>query len=173
MAPPTMAPPISPAATPAATPRCALTGVAASEPAIVATATKAANVFFILGPSSAAWRAATRPPHHPRHQEIPAAACQSPAGHRIRLTECIRAGFELLVATLMSGVSDSSWAISGLMQRSIERALFEVPPAVRRHHPNFLVEVDFGPPHSQNFAGPRSGQNAKFQRQRRRGFPRP
>jgi hypothetical protein len=32
-------------------------------------------------------------------------------------------------------------AISGLMQRSIERALFEVPPAVRRHRPNFLVEV--------------------------------
>jgi hypothetical protein len=47
MAPPTMAPPISPAATPAATPRCALAGVAASDPAIVATATKAANVFFI------------------------------------------------------------------------------------------------------------------------------
>ena len=34
----------------AATPRCALAGVAASEPAIVATATKAANVFLILGP---------------------------------------------------------------------------------------------------------------------------
>src|SRR5262249_4968893 len=32
-------------------------------------------------------------------------------------------------------------AISGLIQRSIERALFEVPPAVRRHRPNFLVEV--------------------------------
>src|SRR3954464_11112676 len=47
MAPPTIAPPISPAATPAATPRCALAGVALSEPAIVATATKAANVFFI------------------------------------------------------------------------------------------------------------------------------
>jgi hypothetical protein len=59
------------------------------------------------------------------------------------------------------------------MQRSKERALFEVPPAVRRHRPNFLVEVDFGPPHSQNFAGARSGQNAKFLRQRRRGFPRP
>jgi hypothetical protein len=47
MAPPTIAPPISPAATPAATPRCALAGVAASEAAIVATATKAANVFFM------------------------------------------------------------------------------------------------------------------------------
>src|SRR6266403_3583737 len=47
MAPPTIAPPISPAATPAATPRCALAGVAASEPAIVATATKAVNVFFM------------------------------------------------------------------------------------------------------------------------------
>ena len=47
MAPPTIAPPISPAATPAATPRCALAGVATSEPAIVATATKAANVFFM------------------------------------------------------------------------------------------------------------------------------
>src|ERR1019366_6876416 len=47
MAPPTIAPPIGPAATPAATPRCALAGVAASEPAIVATATKAANVFFM------------------------------------------------------------------------------------------------------------------------------
>ena len=34
-----------------ATPRCALAGVAASEPAIVATATKAANVFCILGAS--------------------------------------------------------------------------------------------------------------------------
>src|SRR3974390_2166212 len=47
MAPPTIAPPISPAAAPAATPRCALAGVVASEPAIVATATKAANVFFM------------------------------------------------------------------------------------------------------------------------------
>src|SRR5438132_12661771 len=43
-----MAPPIRPPTTPAATPRCALAGVAASEPAIVATATKAANVFFML-----------------------------------------------------------------------------------------------------------------------------
>src|SRR5258707_6412034 len=47
MAPPTIAPPIRPAATPAATPRWALAGVAASEAAIVATATKAANVFFM------------------------------------------------------------------------------------------------------------------------------
>src|SRR5258706_16368189 len=47
MAPPRLAPPIGPAATPAATPRCALAGVAASEPAIVATATKAVNVFFM------------------------------------------------------------------------------------------------------------------------------
>jgi hypothetical protein len=31
-----------------ATPRCALTGVAANEPATVVTATKAANIFFIL-----------------------------------------------------------------------------------------------------------------------------
>jgi hypothetical protein len=38
------------AETPAATPRFALAGVAASEPAIVATAMKAANVFFIVGP---------------------------------------------------------------------------------------------------------------------------
>ena len=44
---PTIAPPIRPAATPAATPRCALAGVAVSEPAIVAIATKAANVFFM------------------------------------------------------------------------------------------------------------------------------
>src|SRR6476620_11208188 len=43
-----IAPPSKPAATPAATPRCALAGVAASEPAIVATATKAANVFFMF-----------------------------------------------------------------------------------------------------------------------------
>jgi hypothetical protein len=42
-----IAPPSKPAATPAATPRCALAGVEASEPAIVATATKAANVFFM------------------------------------------------------------------------------------------------------------------------------
>src|SRR5204863_6561847 len=43
-----IAPPIRPPTTPAATPRWALAGVAASEPAIVATATKAANVFFML-----------------------------------------------------------------------------------------------------------------------------
>jgi hypothetical protein len=42
-----IAPPIRPAATPAATPRWALAGVAVSEPATVATATKAANVFFM------------------------------------------------------------------------------------------------------------------------------
>src|ERR1700731_3205137 len=47
MAPPTIAPPINPPTTAALTPRCALAGVAASEAAIVATATKAANVFFI------------------------------------------------------------------------------------------------------------------------------
>jgi hypothetical protein len=47
MAPPTMAPPMIPPATAAPRPRCALAGVAASEPAIVATATKAANVFFM------------------------------------------------------------------------------------------------------------------------------
>src|SRR6185437_5935190 len=35
------------AAIPTPTPRCALAGVAASEPASVATATKAANVFFM------------------------------------------------------------------------------------------------------------------------------
>ena len=34
------------------------------------------------------WRAATRPPHHPRHQQIP-----PPAGHRIRSTECIDRGW--------------------------------------------------------------------------------
>src|SRR6476646_8251178 len=51
--------------------RCALAGVAASEPAIVATATKAANVFFILGPPVLDWRAFTRPAP-PRYQEIPA-----------------------------------------------------------------------------------------------------
>ena len=39
-----------------------------------------------------AWRAATRPPHHQRHQEIPAVACQPPAGHCIRSTECIDRG---------------------------------------------------------------------------------
>src|SRR5471032_1084388 len=93
-----MAPPISPAATPAATPRCALAGVAASEPAIVATATKAANVFFILGAPVLAWRAATRPPHHPRHQEIPAAARHPPAGAIVsdQLSPLIGAGFELI-----------------------------------------------------------------------------
>src|SRR5258706_4406236 len=77
-----IAPPSKPAATPAATPRCALAGVAASEPAIVGTATKAANVFFILGPPVLAWRAATRPPHDPRHQEIPPLHVNPPAGHR-------------------------------------------------------------------------------------------
>ena len=41
------APPIRPPTTAAPTPRCALAGVAASEPAIVATAIKAANVFFL------------------------------------------------------------------------------------------------------------------------------
>jgi hypothetical protein len=33
------------------------------------------------------------------------------------------------------------------------------------HRPDFLVEVDFGPSHSQDFAGARGGQNAEFQRQ--------
>src|ERR1700737_2628101 len=47
MAPQMIAPPIRPPTTPAATPRCALAGVAASEAAIVATATKAAKVFFM------------------------------------------------------------------------------------------------------------------------------
>jgi len=48
MAPPTMAPPMIPPATAAPRPRCALAGVAVSEPAaIAATATKAANVFFM------------------------------------------------------------------------------------------------------------------------------
>ena len=49
------------AAAPASAQRGVAAGVAASEPAIVATATKAANVFFILGPPVLAWRAATRP----------------------------------------------------------------------------------------------------------------
>jgi hypothetical protein len=56
MAPPTIAPPIRPAATPAATPRWALAGVALSEPAIVATATKAANVFFMSWALLEGWR---------------------------------------------------------------------------------------------------------------------
>src|SRR5262245_34136221 len=56
MAPPTIAPPIRPAATPAATPRWACAGVALSEPAIDATARRAARVFFILG-LSWRWRA--------------------------------------------------------------------------------------------------------------------
>jgi hypothetical protein len=43
-----MAPPMIPPATAAPRPRCALAGVAVSEPAIVAIATKAANVFFML-----------------------------------------------------------------------------------------------------------------------------
>ena len=47
---------------------------------IVATATKAANVFFILGPPVLAWRAASDRRTTPRHQEIPAAARQSPGG---------------------------------------------------------------------------------------------
>src|SRR5712671_7308058 len=69
MAPPTIAPPISPAATPAATPRCALAGVAASEPAIVATATKAVNVFFMsralleMAPSASAGFKVTHTPY--------------------------------------------------------------------------------------------------------------
>src|SRR4051812_9041482 len=53
MAPPTMAPVMRPAATPAATPRCAWAGVVLSEAATVATATMAANVFFM----SCSWRA--------------------------------------------------------------------------------------------------------------------
>src|SRR5438309_11291763 len=94
-----IAPPSKPAATPAATPRCALAGVAANEPAIVATATKAANVFFIIGPPVRPWRAAPRPPHHQRRQEIPAIAYRPRAGHRIRSTECIDRGWlRVLVA---------------------------------------------------------------------------
>src|SRR5450631_1837314 len=106
MAPPTMAPPISPAATPAATPRCALAGVATSEPAIVATATKPANVFFILGPPVLAWRAATRPPHHPktprnsrRCTSIPRRAIVSD-----QLSALIGAGFELLICKVLTSV---------------------------------------------------------------------
>src|ERR1019366_977923 len=47
MAPPTIAPPMIPPATAAPRPRCALAGVAGSGPAVVATATKATNVFFM------------------------------------------------------------------------------------------------------------------------------
>jgi hypothetical protein len=47
MAPPTIAPPMIPPATAAPRARWALAGVAVSDPAIVATATKAANVFFM------------------------------------------------------------------------------------------------------------------------------
>src|SRR5215472_11620707 len=49
MAPPTIAPPISPAATPAATPSPAFAGgvTDTSDPAMVATATRAAIVLFI------------------------------------------------------------------------------------------------------------------------------
>ena len=42
---------------------------------------------------------------------------------------------------------------------------------IGRHRPDFLVEVDFGPPHSQDFAGTCGGQNAKFQRQRGEWLP--
>jgi hypothetical protein len=47
------------------------------------------------------WRAATRPPHYKRHQEIPAAAFYPPAGHHIRSTECIDRGW-LRVGCLQS-----------------------------------------------------------------------
>src|SRR5439155_12873807 len=99
MAPPTIAPPIRPAATPAATPRCALAGVAASEPAIIATATKAANVFFILGPPVRAWRAATRPPHPKDTKKFPPLHV-NPQRAIVpgQLSALIGAGFELLVA---------------------------------------------------------------------------
>jgi hypothetical protein len=69
MAPPTIAPPINPPTTAAPTPRCALAGVAASEAAIVATATKAANVFFMswalleLAPSGSAGFKVTHTPY--------------------------------------------------------------------------------------------------------------
>src|ERR1700686_4429941 len=108
MAPPMIAPPISPPTTPAATPRCALAGVAASEPAIVATATKAANIFFILGPPVRGWRAATRPPHNPRQQEIPAVACQ-PLRAIVpgQLSALIGAGFELLVCKVLMSIVGS------------------------------------------------------------------
>src|SRR5260221_4961189 len=93
MAPPTMAPPISPAATPAATPRCALAGVAASEPAIVATATKAANVFFILGlPCLLGVRPRDRRTTQDT-KKFPPLHVNPPAGHRIRSTECIDRGW--------------------------------------------------------------------------------
>src|SRR6185312_9126215 len=49
MAPPTIAPPSSPAAMPTPTPSCAFAGVTLDAPAIIATASSAAKVFFMLG----------------------------------------------------------------------------------------------------------------------------
>jgi hypothetical protein len=74
------------------TPRCALAGVAASEPAIVATATTAANVFLIQG---LLYVHAVRS----RDRTINDAK-KSPPLHfnPRRAVALMRAGFELLVA---------------------------------------------------------------------------
>ena len=85
-------------------PRCALAGVGASEPAIVAIATKAANVFFALlcvhGVRPRGRRTINVAKKFPRLHVNPR------AGHCIRSTECIdRAGFELLVAQPSANVS--------------------------------------------------------------------
>jgi len=34
--------------------------------------------------------------------------------------------------------------------------------AVRRQRPDLLVEIDFGPPHPENFPGARGGQDTKL-----------
>ena len=75
--------------------RCALAAVAASEPAIAATATKAANIFLILGLLCVLVRHATA---SPRCREVPAVACHPPAAS----VSLIGADFELLV--LLSGL---------------------------------------------------------------------
>ena len=53
-------------------------------------------------PPVRAWRAATRPPHYPRQQEIPAVACQ-PLRAIVpgQLSALIGAGFELLVCKVL------------------------------------------------------------------------
>ena len=72
-------------------PRCALAGVGASEPAIVAIATKAANVFFALlcvhGVRPRGRRTINVAKKFPRLHVNPR------AGHCIRSTECIDRGW--------------------------------------------------------------------------------
>src|SRR6266481_6763538 len=84
------------------------------------------------------WRAATRPPHHPRHQEIPAAACQPPAGDRIKSTECIDRGW-LRVAcckVLMSVVARTADVVR--RDRQVTKARFPNEPPCSAINLEFL-----------------------------------